>query len=296
MNNTPQKINILHIIAALVLTGSFFMGWVNWNTSSISGADLATGHFFKTAETKFGLPNPFPQISFLFVGAWLLPLAAFVAAVLSLMKKNAFWPSVIAGSLGLSLVIVYYLFSQQLEELGHKFALQPWWYAQAFAALFIILLASNNKWPLKISIILATVVGTYFGYKMVAKQAEKNILEKTFENTSTVKADYSVEASNLIKEFLANDTAARNKYNEKTLEVSGAVKEVKINTDSTSTIQFADSTGSYAIFSFEKTDIDKVKIIKTGDVVKVKGICSGSMFSEILGTTSISFKRSILDK
>src|SRR6185436_13850722 len=100
----------------------------------------------------------------------------------------------------------------------------------------------------------------------------------------------------LIKEFMANDTTANKKYLEKVLEVSGPVASIDIAADSISTIKFADSTGSYAIFSLEKTQLDKVKMIKTGDPVSVKGVCSGSMFSEILGTTTISFKRSILNK
>ncbi|MFM2339204.1 MAG: hypothetical protein RL115_2397 [Bacteroidota bacterium] len=290
-----KKINFPHAIAAIVVVGSFFWGWVSWNTSTLAGTDLATGNFFKTAETKFGLPNPFPQLSSLFVGVWLLPLVALVAAVFTVFKRNALLPSVIAGALGLSLVIVYYLFSQQLVELGHSLTIKPGWYVQACAALFIILLAGRGQWPLKLFVILATIAGTYLGYKIVAKQAEKNILEKTFESTNSVKADYTVVADTLIQEFLKNDTAARHKYNEKTLQVTGVAKEIKINSDSTSTIQFADSTGSYAIFSFDKADIDKVKTIKNGDAVKVKGICSGSMYSEILGITSINFKRSVID-
>ena len=34
--------------------------------------------------------------------------------------------------------------------------------------------------------------------------------------------------------------------------------------------------------------------IKAGDVISLKGVCSGSIFSEILGTTSVTFKRATL--
>ncbi|MEQ1677440.1 MAG: hypothetical protein ABL876_12105, partial [Chitinophagaceae bacterium] len=53
----------------------------------------------------------------------------------------------------------------------------------------------------------------------------------------------------------------------------------------------ADSTGSYAIFSFEKSMYEKAKAVQQGDQVSLKGVCSGSIYSEILGTTAISFKR-----
>jgi len=86
------------------------------------------------------------------------------------------------------------------------------------------------------------------------------------------------------------------KYLDKTLVVNGNASAVEVLADSTSTIKFSDSTGSYAIFSLEKNQLDQVKNIKSGDAVSLKGVCSGSIFSEILGTTSISFKRATLNK
>jgi hypothetical protein len=80
------------------------------------------------------------------------------------------------------------------------------------------------------------------------------------------------------------------------LQVTGTVSAVDIAADSTSTIRFEDSTGPYAIFSLEKSQVNKIRNTKAGDMVSVKGICSGSIFSDILGTTSINFKRSILNK
>jgi hypothetical protein len=296
MTTTNNKTNIAHVIAAAVLAISFFLQWVKWSATGITGADLPSGSFFKTADAEFGLPNPFPQLSFLFNIFWLIPAAALIAAILNLLKKNTFWPSIIAGALGISVVIVFYLFSNQLIELGTTRTFQPWLFVHALAAIALILTSGNNNWLLKAGLILVTVLGTYFGFNIAGKQAEKKIFEKTHESTNSVKADFTIEASALIKEFLTNDTAARNKYNEKVLEVNGPVTEVAVAADSTSTIKFADSTGSYAIFSFEKNDMPKVQLIKTGDNIAVKGVCSGSIFSDILGTTSISFKRSVLNK
>jgi len=58
----------------------------------------------------------------------------------------------------------------------------------------------------------------------------------------------------------------------------------------------ADSTGSYVIFDFEKAAAKNVQIIKVGDRVKVKAVCSGSIYSDILETHTISFKQSIIYK
>lgn len=78
--------------------------------------------------------------------------------------------------------------------------------------------------------------------------------------------------------------------------VNGTATKVEQLGDSTTTIQLADSTGSYVVFSFEKDQLENVKNIKTGDAVSFKGSCSGSVYSEILGITFISFKRSAINK
>ncbi len=300
MTTTNNKLNWLHLAAGLVLIGSFFFPWVSWAGTTVAGSDMPAGKFFKIAETKFGLGNPFPQLSFAFAAFWLIPVLAALAVTCNLLKKNSLIPSLLTGAISLSLVLVYFLFSKQLVQLGvdkSAWAMaKPWLFIQAIAAIAFILTAGNNNWSLKAGLILVTIAGTYIGFGMMSKEGEKKIFDKTFENTDSVKADYTLDAASLIKEFMTNDTATNKKYLEKVLAVNGLASAVDVAADSTSTIKFADSTGSYAIFSFEKADLNKVQAIKTGDAVSVKGVCSGSIYSEILGTTSISFKRSVLNK
>lgn len=80
------------------------------------------------------------------------------------------------------------------------------------------------------------------------------------------------------------------------IEVKGRASRVEVLSDSTGNILFSDSTGSYIIFSFEKEQFNALQAIKAGDSISAKGSCSGSIHSEILGTNSISFKRSTLNK
>jgi hypothetical protein len=148
----------------------------------------------------------------------------------------------------------------------------------------------NNAW--KAAWLLLGPVLAFGSYSI----GEKYVMDETHEKTENVKADYKLSADALISEFLANDTAANKKYMEKMLEVEGKVSAVDILPDSSATIRFADSTGSYAIFSFEKTQLENMKQVQPGQQVSVKGVCSGSIYSEILGTTSISFKRSTFNK
>jgi hypothetical protein len=298
MTSNTQQINNgkwLTVISSVVLLVTFFMPWVNWSGINITGNDLPTGTFFKTAETKFGLPNPFPQLSFSFYAVWLIPALAIAAIVLSFQNKKNWLPAFGAGALSLSVIIVYYLFSGQLTQLGvSNSALsmtKPWLFIHGTAAVILILTSNHNNWFLKTGLILAATVITYFGFGLVAKAGEKKIFDKTFEETASIKADYTLAADSLLKEFITNDTVAKKKYLEKVLVVNGNIGAVEIAADSTSTVKFADSTGSYVIFPLEKNQFDKVKGFKQGDAISLKGVCSGSIFSEILGTTSISFKR-----
>ena len=295
---TTIKISIL---AAALLAVSFFLPWVMWKDAALSGNAMPAGQFFAAAREKFGVDNPFPQISFAFKIFWLIPAAALGVIVFALLKKNIFWPAVVAGLLSLSLVLVYFLFSKSMvDQLGvskSAWAMtKPWLFIHAVAAAVVVLTAADGKWILKAGLVLVTASATVIGFNMVSKQAEKKIFDETFSSIDNVKADYTLAADDMLKEFLANDTATNKKYAEKVLEVSGTIAVVETAADSTSTIRFEDSTGSYAIFSMEKSQIDRVKNIKTGEVVSIKGVCSGSIFSEILGSTSVSFKRSILNK
>lgn len=296
--NTTTKINLF---AAVLLGVSFFLPWMLWKDVVLSGNAMPGGEFFIAAKEKFSVDNPFPQFSFAFKIFWLIPALAVVVIALSLLNKYAFWPAVAAGLLSLSLVLVYFLFSKSLvDQLGISSSVwnlvKPWLFAQAVAAVAIVLSAGDKKWFLKAGLVLVTATATVVGFTIASKQAEKKIFDETHKSTETVEADYTLTASDLLKDFLANDTAANKKYNEKMLEISGNASATELAPDSTGTIRFEDSTGSYAIFPIEKKQYEIMKGIKAGDAVSVKGVCSGSIFSEILGTTSITFKRSIINK
>jgi hypothetical protein len=55
------------------------------------------------------------------------------------------------------------------------------------------------------------------------------------------------------------------------------------------------TTGSYLIFAFQDKDMTEAKKLKPGDHIIIKGSCSDGIYSEILGTYFISFKRSTVE-
>lgn len=286
----------IQIISSLALLISFFLPWLNWSGSLVYGYAIPLGDFFNISEKVGGPENPFPQFSFAFYVFWLTPVLAIIITALSFLNKRVSLLSFIAGALSLASLTVYFLFSKTLLDFGVgtkvSLMIQAAFYVQAIAAFFLIVTVFSVK-----SVAAKTIwllIGPVFAFGAYTA-GEKFIMAETHSATENVKADFTVNATDLIKEFLTNDTAANKKYLDKTMVINGNTSAVEILVDSTSTIRFADSTGSYAIFSLEKSELPKVKNIKTGDVVSLKGVCSGSIFSNILGTTSISFKRAILN-
>lgn len=286
----------LHILCAAILLISFFLPWLNWAGKPVSGYTMPMGGFFSLSEKVGGPENPFPQFSFSFYLFWLIPVLAILIIALVILKKKAAITSFVAGALSLSLLTVYFLFSRTLLDFGVGIKvssmIKAGFYVQALAAMLLIITA----FPVKqmVSKIIWLLIGPVFAYGAYAV-GEKYIMSETHAATENVKADYTVNSADLIKEFLTTDTATNRKYLDKTMVVNGNTSAIEILADSTSTIRFEDSTGSYAIFSLEKSELPRVKNIKAGDPVSLKGVCSGSIFSEILGTTSISFKRAILN-
>lgn len=118
----------------------------------------------------------------------------------------------------------------------------------------------------------------------------------THEDTASLKVDYTVEAIPFIKEFEKDYKAANQKYAEKIIAVKGKVTATE-PADTTINIKMNDSTtGSYLIFAFQEQHMDEAKKLSPGQEVVIKGSSSGGVYSEILGTYFISFKRSTVVK
>ncbi len=117
-----------------------------------------------------------------------------------------------------------------------------------------------------------------------------------YDDTATVKADYTVNAMEFIKEFKQDMAAANKKYSEKIIVVNGNVSAIEM-ADTTANIKMIDtSNGAYIIFAFQQQHINEAKAMKEGDPVSIKGSCSNGAFSSILEAEYITFKRSAVNK
>jgi hypothetical protein len=102
----------------------------------------------------------------------------------------------------------------------------------------------------------------------------KFYINKDIANVSGSKADYTINASQLINEALANTAATNTKYANKLIVVDGKINLINA-TDSSSVISLGDSTTSTIICQVDARNNAGAKNLKEGAVVKIKGRFTG---------------------
>ena len=154
--------------------------------------------------------------------------------------------------------------------------------------ILVMITKSNNSRKKSFLIALALLIAVGIG-------AAWYIFTKTFTDTATEKAFFTVNALSFIKEFETDIAASNKKYAEQIIIVNGRIAAIE-NADTTVNIKMsANTTGSYAIFAFQAKDMGQVKQLKEGDSVSVKGSCSGGSYSDILQVHFINFKRCVIN-
>jgi len=106
--HTKRSAPWIIIVLSAVLAGSFFLPWVYWADTSVSGYHMPLGSFFSISEKKSGLGNPFPQFNFATILFWLIPLSAIGLILLTITNKKTALVSVISG----------WVSAEIIEELG----------------------------------------------------------------------------------------------------------------------------------------------------------------------------------
>ncbi|WP_207491860.1 OB-fold protein [Aridibaculum aurantiacum] len=87
----------------------------------------------------------------------------------------------------------------------------------------------------------------------------------------------AVTATQLVKDFQENETAANEKYLDKAIEVTGTVTEVSQNQDGNTTIMLASGDDFAGVYTTLKEPATNVSI---GNNVTIKGKCNG-MLSDV---------------
>lgn len=150
--------------------------------------------------------------------------------------------------------------------------------------------AKNKRWLKKVfiaGVILLLAGAAIIWYLFTLK----------FDDTKTVKADYTVNAIDFLNEFKSGDSTLNKKYADKIIIVNGRVSEAEAAADASMNIKMTDTlTDNYIIFSFQDQSLDEAKKLKVGDSVSIKGSFSGGVYSDILEVMMVNFKRCALNK
>lgn len=141
----------------------------------------------------------------------------------------------------------------------------------------------------KIFIGLATIAITMglFGYR---EYFRKN------KNLSYVKANFKIQAHALIKEFEENEKKANEKFLDKIIAVSGAIRDViKDDKGYYSIVLGDDENMSTVRCSMNSIDEDEVGLLKKGNNIMIKGACTGFNADDLLGS-DIILNRCVIQK
>ena len=115
-------------------------------------------------------------------------------------------------------------------------------------------------------------------------------------NLSYVKANFKIQANALIKEFEENEKRANEKFLDKIIAVSGAIRDViKDDKGFYSIVLGGDENMSTVRCSMNSIDQDEVGLLKKGNIIMIKGACTGFNADDLLGS-DIILNRCVIQK
>lgn len=100
-------------------------------------------------------------------------------------------------------------------------------------------------------------------------------------------ADVVLSATALVAEFNTDEAAANAKLLDKIITVTGALSDVHIDGSGATVFLATDDSSTSVTCSFYETELEKVKKLQPGALVKIKGVCTGKLFDVVLNKCSI---------
>jgi hypothetical protein len=118
---------------------------------------------------------------------------------------------------------------------------------------------------------------------------------RTHKDTAMAKADFTIPAPALVQEFEKNEGPSNAKYLDKVIKVEGMVKEMLRDDKGYLSIVLGDTVSMSSVrCSIDSLHTDETAIVKEGDIIAVKGVCTGFNTDEMLGSDVI-LVRSVVD-
>jgi tRNA_anti-like len=141
------------------------------------------------------------------------------------------------------------------------------------------------------------IIGGIIGIIIIAALYARYQYNRTVQGLTDVGADYTVNATALINEFVSNETTANKKYLNKILEVKGMIKKVEENSG-TGIVVLGDTTDMSGVRCIlDSTTSTTAGSLHRGAVITIKGAITGFNKDEtgLLGS-DIELNRCVLSK
>ncbi len=122
-----------------------------------------------------------------------------------------------------------------------------------------------------ITLIVLAIIGASYGYYMY---------NKPVESLEDKEADVTISADQLIADYEADEKTANEKYLGKVVVVSGKITDIT-NEEGKKKVNL-ETSNPISVVICEMEENKKTNNLKAGDMIKVKGMCSGYLSDVIL--------------
>ena len=123
-----------------------------------------------------------------------------------------------------------------------------------------------------VGLVIVAAVGTY-GF---------NEYNRKLPGTQQLKTAFKIEAVAFVSEFEADASAATKKYADRVVEVHGFVSSMQV-TDTSATIFLKGGTSfSSVMCQFDQSTVREIKQLRNGELVIIKGVCSGYLMDVVM--------------
>lgn len=125
-----------------------------------------------------------------------------------------------------------------------------------------------NYKKILLGLLVVVILGMGYGYYL---------FNKPVSSLANERPAYVIGASQLVDQYEADESKANSKYLDQIIEVSGAVAKI---VESKSI--YLDTGNPLSSVICELADPSEANKVKTGDLIKVKGLCSGYLMDVVL--------------
>jgi len=136
-----------------------------------------------------------------------------------------------------------------------------------------------NREKIIIVILIFGILGAFVGYKIYNKP-HIDVAEKL--------ADISISANEILSEFAADETTANTKFLDKIVAVKGVISETRIEKEKGIITLKTNDDFSSILCHLSAKSTKKMDKLKVGEIVIVKGICTGYLMDVILVKSEIT--------